>query len=328
MPRAVDLDLTTLSLTQHGRVLTAVFADPPHHFLSLRLVKDMDRLTIAADSDPTVGAVVLTGTGDKFVSHSEPEQVRLFFEMSPPPLPDRVVRWSIRMNNATLKIPALRTLTEKRGGDWGSGIVYSALLKRTNLRMNRSGVVYVAAINGAALGGGFELALSCDLRLAADDDRVRIGLIEILAGLIPGGGGTRRLSDIMGSARAFEHMVEGEPLTAPQAQALGLVHRISPPNDLLDDARHTAERLSRRSPYAVAALKRAVYFNGSRSLSAAFDAELAAFISTGRNPGKRAIADAFEADVDRLGDSPFVTDIKPWLDGSRLRRKASPSRAG
>src|SRR5690242_2673651 len=100
MPRAVDLDLETLSLTQTGRVLTAVFADPPNHFLSLRLVKDMDRLTAAVDHDDSVRAVVLTGTGERFISHSEPEQVKLFFEMPAPPVPERVLRWSIRANNA------------------------------------------------------------------------------------------------------------------------------------------------------------------------------------------------------------------------------------
>lgn len=315
MRRAVELDLDTLTLSQHGRVVTAVFADPPNHFLSLRLVKDMDRLSAAVDRDPTVGAVVLTGTGDRFISHSEPDQVRLFFEMPAPPLPERVLRWSIRANNATLRIPAIRTLTEKRGGDWGSGIVYSTLLKRTNLRMNRSRVIYIAAINGVAIGGGFEMALACDLRFAADDDQVRIGLIEILAGLIPGGGGTRRLTEIVGQAKAFEHMVEGRPLTAREAHTAGLVNGLSDPAELLADARRTGERLAQRSPYAVSALKRAVYFNSRRELSAALDVELAAFIATGRNPHKRVIAEAFEADVDRLGDSPFAVDIEPWLDG-------------
>lgn len=318
MTRAVDLELETLSLTQQGRVLTAVFADPPNHFLSLRLVKDMDRLSTVVDRDPTVAVVILTGTGEKFISHSEPEQVRLFFEMAAPPLPLRLLRWSIRMNNLTMNSAAVRTLTEKRGGHWGSGIVYSALLKRTNLRMNRSGVVYIAAINGVAIGGGFEFALACDLRLAADDEQVRIGLIEILAGLIPGGGGTRRLRDLLGPARAFEHMVEGRPLTAREALERGLVHRLCAPGHLLDDAHRIGARLAHRSPHAVAALKRTVYSNDHRRLSAALDFELACFVSTGRNPRKRLTADAFAADVDRLGDSPFVADIGPWLDGTAV----------
>lgn len=114
-------------------------------------------------------------------------------------------------------------------------------------------------------------------------------------------------------------MVEGRPLTAREASELGLVHRICPAAELLDDALRTGERLSRRSPHAVAALKRAVYLNDSRSLSAAMDFELASFISTGRNPDKLSIAETFEADLDRLGDSPFVADIQPWLDGSASR---------
>jgi enoyl-CoA hydratase/carnithine racemase len=313
---ARDLDLATLTLTQRGRVLTAVFADPPNHFLSLRLVKDLDRLTHAVDRDPSVGAVILTGTGSKFVSHSEPEQVRLFFEMSAPPLPQRLVQWSIRANNGAFRLPGLLTMTEKRGGDWGSGIVYSAVLKRTILRMNRSGVVYVAAINGAALGGGFELALFCDLRLASDDDHVRIGLIEILAGLIPGGGGTQRLTAILGQSRALEHMLEGRPLTASEALDARLVHRVVAAEDLMLEADTVAERLARRSPYAVSALKRAVYFGGPRSLSSALDYELSCFVSTGRDPRKHLIANAFRDDVDRLGDSPFVTDVDRWWTGA------------
>ena len=315
--RAAGLAFETLTVTQDGRVLTATFADPPNHFLSLRLIKDLDRLSRAADRDPTVGAVVLTGTGEKFVSHSEPEQVSQFFEMSAPPIPAGLARWSIKANNAAMRLPVLRTLTEKRGGEWGSGIVYSALLKRTVLRMNRSGVVYVAAINGAALGGGFELALFCDLRMAADSDQVRIGLIEILAGLIPGGGGSQRLPALIGMGAALAHMLEGRPLSAREARDVGIVHRVVPSDDLLAEARGTAERIARRTPYAVSALKRAVYFGGSRSLSSALDFELACFITTGRNPEKRSVAEAFRDDVERLGDSPFVADAEPWVEGTR-----------
>lgn len=322
--RTTDLDLETLTLHQDGRVLTARFDDPPNQFLSLRLVKDMDRLTRAADEDPTVGAVILTGTGDKFISHSEPEQVQLFFQMETPPLPSRAVAWSIKLNNAAMRVPALLTATEKRGGDWGTGIAYSAILKRTITRMNRSGVVYLAAINGTTLGGGFELALFCDLRIAADADHVRIGLIEILAGLVPGGGGSQRLPAMLGMSAALEHMLEGRPLTAREALDAGVVHRLSAADGLLDDVRATAERLSRRSPYAIAAVKRAVYFGGNKSLSGALDFELAGFIGTGRNPRKHLTADAFQQDYETIGDSPFAspsgTGIDPWLSGTRVEQ--------
>jgi enoyl-CoA hydratase/carnithine racemase len=318
--RTAALNLETLTLQQDGRVLTARFDDPPNHFLSLRLVKDMDRLTRAADQDPSVGAVILTGTGDKFISHSEPEQVQLFFQMATPPLPSRAVTWSIKLNNAAMRVPALLKATETRGGDWGTGIVYSAILKRTITRMNRSGVVYLAAINGTALGGGFELALFCDLRIAADADRVRIGLIEILAGLVPGGGGSQRLPAMLGMSAALEHMLEGRPLTAREALDAGIVHRLAPAEGLLDDVQATAQRLSRRSPYAIAAVKRAVYFGGNRSLSAALDFELAGFVGTGRNPRKHLTADAFQQDYETIGDSPFTGHIEPWLSGTRVEQ--------
>jgi enoyl-CoA hydratase len=249
-------------------------------------------LRVPPTGDLSVGAVILTGPGQKFVSHSEPEQVSQFFEMSAPPIPSRLAQWSIKTNNAAMRLPKVMALTEKRGGLWGSGIVYSALLKRTVTRMNRSGVAYIAAINGAALGGGFELALFCDLRIAADSEHVRIGLIEILAGLIPGGGGSQRLPVIIGMAAALEHMLDGRPLSAREALAAGIVRRVVPGDRLLPDAQATAGRIACRTPYAVSALKRAVYFGGHRSLSAALDFELACFISTGRNPKKRVIATA------------------------------------
>lgn len=319
--RTAELDLENLTLQQDGRVLIARFDDPPNQFLSLRLVKDMDRLTRAADQDPSVGAVILTGTGDKFISHSEPEQVRLFFQMPAPPLPAWAAEWSIKLNNAAMRIPALLAATERRGGDLGTGIVYSAILKRTITRMNRSGVVYIAAINGTTLGGGFELALFCDLRIASDADHVRIGLIEILAGLVPGGGGSQRLPAMIGMSSALEHLLEGRPFTAQEALDAGVVHRLAPAGTLLDDVRATAERLSRRSPYAIAAVKRAVYFGGNRSLSQALDFELAGFIGTGRNPRKQLTADAFQRDYEDIGDSPFVTAIEPWLTGTRLDKQ-------
>ena len=81
-----------------------------------------------------------------------------------------------------------------------------------------------------------------------------------------------------------------------------------------------AQRLARRSPYAIAAVKRAVYFGGNRSLSAALDFELAGFVGTGRNPRKHLTADAFQQDYETIGDSPFAGHIEPWLSGTRVEQ--------
>jgi enoyl-CoA hydratase len=112
-------------------------------------------------------------------------------------------------------------------------------------------------------------------------------------------------------------MLEGRPFSAKEALDVGLVHRLVPGEDLLDEAHTTAERMAHRSPYAVSAVKRAVYFNAHRALSAALDYELACFIGTGRNPRKHLTAEAFRDDLDRLGDTPFVHDIDPWLAGTK-----------
>ena len=95
---------------------------------------------------------------------------------------------------------------ERFGGDLGKGIGWLYRWKRTTLRMNRSHVVYIAAINGPTLEGGLEIALACDLRYAADAASLRMGQCEMLVGVIPGGGGSQRMLRMLGTARAFEHI--------------------------------------------------------------------------------------------------------------------------
>jgi enoyl-CoA hydratase/carnithine racemase len=168
------------------------------------------------------------------------------------------------------------------------------------------------------MGGGHELALACDLRYAADADHIRLGQMEILAGLIPGGGGTQRLPRIIGSARALEHMLEGRPLTAIEALDLGLVHRLISEEQLLAETQATAARLARRSPVAIAALKRAVYFGTSRRLSRGLDMELAGFLAAGSTRAMARGLPTYMAELQRLGDTPFLADPGPWIEGTKV----------
>src|SRR4029450_65137 len=147
------------------------------------------------------------------------------------------------------------------------------------LPMNRLDKAIIAAINGLALGGGCELALACDVRLMAKGD-YRIGLPEITLGIIPGAGGTQRLARVLGPGRALEMMLEGRALTPKEARELGLVHHIVDAPSLLGEAIETAERLARRSPAAVAGLKRAVYDGASRPLVDGLHIERAQFLAT------------------------------------------------
>ncbi len=114
----------------------------------------------------------------------------------------------------------------------------------------------LAAVNGFALGGGLELALSCDFIFAAEN--AKLGLPEVTLGLLPGFGGTVRLARVVGMARAKEMIFTGELLTASQACEVGLVNRVVPLVDLMSSARKTAETMASRGPLAIAAAKRSV----------------------------------------------------------------------
>ena len=123
----------------------------------------------------------------------------------------------------------------------------------------------IAAINGDCMGGGYELALACDFRLAADGP-YQIGLIEILLGLLPGGGGTQRLTRLIGRGPALEALLFGTAYSPAEAHRIGMVNRVVPPEKLMSTAMEWAETLAKRPPRSVAAIKRAVYLGGDRDL--------------------------------------------------------------
>ncbi len=114
----------------------------------------------------------------------------------------------------------------------------------------------VAAVTGYALGGGCELALACDFRVAADD--ARLGQPEILLGIIPGAGGTQRLSRLVGSSRAKDIIFSGRFVAAPEALAIGLVDRVVPAGDVYATARDWMGTFVGGPAYAIRAAKEAV----------------------------------------------------------------------
>jgi len=127
----------------------------------------------------------------------------------------------------------------------------------------------IAAINGYALGGGFELALACHIRLAAST--AQVGLPEIKLGLLPGFGGTQRLARLVGRGPALSLMLSGDPIGADQAERLGLLERVDESQDVVDTAMQRATRLARAAPLAVRAILEAV----DRGLDMPLDAALA-----------------------------------------------------
>jgi enoyl-CoA hydratase/carnithine racemase len=319
MAKARALALETLRLSQDGRVLTARFSNPPLNFMTTGFIRELDALTRSVDRDPTVGAVVLTGGVEgRFLTHLEAQELAGIADFPHPQLPMRAAELLVPVLNAVLSVPGVTTLLERFGGAPGKGLVMGYRWKRLTLRMNRSAAVYIAAINGPVLDGGLEIVLACDLRYAADAEHVRMGQMELLVALIPGGGGSQRLLRMLGPARALEYVLEGAPLTAQGALELGLVHRVVPEQELVTVAQATAARLARRSPTAVAALKRCLYFGADRRLSRALDLETAGFLAAGSTKAAGSVLTPFLEDLERLGDTPFIAEPGPWIDGTRF----------
>jgi enoyl-CoA hydratase len=319
MSRAVDLRLDAIELSQDGRVLTAAAVAPPLNFVTTKFIRDLDRLTAAVDTDGTVGAVVLTGgLPGRFLIHADPRELAAMVELPHPFLPARVVTPFLWLVDAAMRLPGAARAIERFGGGLGVGLVWFRRWKQTTLRMNRSDVVYLAAINGPALGGGHEIALACDLRYVSDAEHVRLGQIETLGSLIPGGGGTQRLVRMLGTAKALELTLEGAPVDPHEAYRLGLVHRVIAADQLLAETQATAARFATRNPVALAELKRAIYFGAARPLSRGLDQERAGFLSVGTTAAATRVTRAFFEDLDRLGDTPYLANPKPWLNGSRV----------
>ena len=164
--------------------------------------------------------------------------------------------------------------------------------------METSSVTTVAAVNALAFGGGCELAMACDFRIAAES--ATFGQPEINLGIIPGFGGTQRLPRLVGQAKALEMNLTGEPISADEAYALGLATRVVPDHELLDRALAWARKLAGQAPLAVREVKR-VSANGE--LDAGIDAE------------KQAFGAVFGSEDAREGISAFLQKRTPRFEG-------------
>lgn len=167
--------------------------------------------------------------------------------------------------------------------------------------MERQRFPIVAAINGFALGGGLELAMACDIRIASST--AKLGQPEVRLGIIPGWGGTQRLPRLVGRGRALELLLSGDPVEAPRALEMGLVNRVVEPDQLEQAAVEAADRLAQSAPLAIAAIKRAVNRGLALPLDAGLAAELEEFDATFRT------ADALE------GISAFLQKRQPEWSG-------------
>lgn len=206
------------------------------------------------DADERVGAVILTGAGERaFIAGGDVAEMRDLER----PAADRFVH-------------AGQELT---------------------LAIERMAKVVIAAVNGYALGGGTEIALACDIRLASE--RAVFGLPEVSLGILPGWGGTQRALRLLGRGMALELVLSGRRVQAEEALRIGLVQRVVPAAELMDAARLLAEAIARNSPVAVREAKRAIHLGADLPLERGLAVEAEAWLHLIEHPDRREGLGAF-----------------------------------
>lgn len=282
-------------------VLVATIENPPLALMDDEIVVALEALGRRAESDPGVTGIVLTGAHpERFVAHYEVAELLAGARASPP-----VTRASARGLLST--VAALRRVPGAIGALAGtpvSGLSDAERFGEVLSRFETSGAVVVAALNGSAMGGGCELSLACDFRLMADGP-FSIGQPEILLGFSPGGGGTQRLTRLLGTGAALRLCLDGGPLDPAQAAEAGIVDEVVPPDELLERAVALASRLGRRPKAGIAAVKRAVYRGGALPLGAGLRLERAEFLAALVTPEADKAMDAYVKATERAGDLPL-----------------------
>jgi len=201
------------------RIATVTLNNPPSNLLNTSVLKELDQLFGTLEADLAVRVVILTASGRSFCTGADIKELA--------------------------EISTMHQGTEFSGRG-------QALLNR----IERFDKPVIAAINGTCLGGGLELAMACHMRVAAAE--IPLGLPEIKLGIIPGFGGTQRLSRIIGPSNAAELILTGEIITSEQALAMGLVNRAVPAPEVLPDAKAMGAIVTAKGRLATQAALRAI----------------------------------------------------------------------
>lgn len=262
-------------LTVAGAVAEIAFANPPDGYMDETMEAGLLAAVEAVEADPAVRVCVLSGAvPGVFVRH-----------------------YDIRPLAARAAAMAARGMTFDPARPVREGPIHRALR-----RMEGGRAIYVAALDGAAMGGGFETALACDIRIAAEGSGP-FGLPEVNLGLLPGAGGTQRLTRLVGASRALRLMLAGDTVDAAGLVALGLAD-LAPPGGARAAALALAARIAARPGRALAHIKALAVRAFEPDRDAALAAERTLFCDLMVTPEARALMDQAAAGRRRITDEP------------------------
>jgi enoyl-CoA hydratase/3-hydroxyacyl-CoA dehydrogenase len=231
--------------------------------LNDKVLRELKETIAQVRDDPTVRVVIITGQGPAFVA------------------------------GADIRAMLAKSLSEVREfTQFGQGVM------RDIEKLEKP---VITAINGFALGGGLELALACDIRLASTG--ARMGLPEVGLGIFPGFGGTQRTPRLIGKGQACELIFTGDHIDAEEAARIGLVNRVVSPQQLMPEARRLAKRIASRGPIAVGRAKTAINQTQQTDLDSGLAFEL------------EAIARTFGTEDQKEGMTAFLERRKPEFKG-------------
>jgi enoyl-CoA hydratase/carnithine racemase len=217
-----------VTFSKEGKVGTITLNRPPVNSYEMNFMQQLEAAIEAADNDSEVRVVILNSASQKFFSAGA--DIKAFLA-----------------NSSAANMDMIR---------FAHGVLN---------KMAASKKIFIAAINGHVLGGGLEMALACDLRIAKEG-RYYLGLPEVTLGILPGNGGTQRLSRLIGPNKALEMMITGERVRPQQALELGIVNKLFPADSFEEEVQAYAQKLAAGASLAIGNIKRAVYDGMEMSL--------------------------------------------------------------
>ena len=250
--------MALVSVERRGGAAVITYANPPLGTMTATGSAEMLAAVKAASEDPEVRAIVLTGgLPGIFIRHYDVGELSQLGERLADPAP-----------------PAPQPDGGRPGGTFGELVDALAAAPKP----------VIAAINGLCMGGGFEISLACDIRIAARDAEA-IGLPETRVGIFPGGGGTQRLPRVIGEARALEMILRGRTVTGADAAQIGMVHEAV--DDALTRALQIAAEFESKGAEGVAYAKRLTRAALDRPLAEGLADERRSFVEVMRTAGAR-----------------------------------------